>query len=53
MSAPGMTPALLRAPNQPRRQAAGVASSNVYAGLANGFQQAQSIGPTVGARIKF
>jgi hypothetical protein len=32
---------------------AGVALSNVYAGLANGFQQTQTIDPTVGLRIKF
>jgi predicted porin len=32
---------------------AGVALSNVYAGLANGFQQTQNINPTVGVRIKF
>ena len=32
---------------------AGVALSNVYAGLANGFQQTQNIEPTVGVRIKF
>jgi predicted porin len=32
---------------------AGVALSNVYAGLANGFQQTQNIDPTVGVRIKF
>jgi hypothetical protein len=31
----------------------GVALSNVYAGLANGFQQTQNIDPTVGVRIKF
>jgi hypothetical protein len=27
--------------------------SNVYAGLANGFQQTEDIAPTVGMRIKF
>jgi len=32
---------------------AGVALSNVYAGLANGFQATQNIDPTVGVRIKF
>ena len=32
---------------------AGVALSNVYAGLASGFQQTQNIDPTVGVRIKF
>ena len=32
---------------------AGVALSNVYAGLANGFQQTQNIDPTVGVRVKF
>jgi predicted porin len=32
---------------------AGVALSNVYGGLANGYLQAQSIDPTVGLRIKF
>ncbi len=31
----------------------GVALSNVYAGLANGFQATQNIDPTVGLRIKF
>jgi hypothetical protein len=30
-----------------------LALSNVYAGLANGFQQTQNIDPTVGVRIKF
>ena len=48
-----MRPALSRAPNQPRRLAAGVALSNVYAGLANGSQQTLNIDPTVGVRIKF
>jgi predicted porin len=32
---------------------AGVAVSNTYGGLANGFQQTQNIDPTVGLRIKF
>ena len=32
---------------------AGVALSNVYRGLANGFLQTQNIDPTVGLRIKF
>jgi len=32
---------------------AGVALSNVYAGLANGYLQTQNIDPTVGLRIKF
>src|SRR5271165_139669 len=32
---------------------AGVMISNVYAGLANGFQQVQNIAPTAGLRIKF
>jgi predicted porin len=32
---------------------AGVMISNVYAGLANGFQQTQDIAPTVGMRVKF
>ena len=32
---------------------AGVMISNVYAGLANGFQATQNIGPTAGLRIKF
>jgi predicted porin len=32
---------------------AGVALSNVYAGLANGFQATQNIDPTVGVRVKF
>jgi predicted porin len=32
---------------------ADVALSNVYASLANGFQQTQNIDPTVGVRIKF
>jgi hypothetical protein len=32
---------------------AGVALSNVYAGLANRFRQTQNIDPTVGVRIKF
>jgi predicted porin len=32
---------------------AGVALSNVYAGLASGFQATQNIDPTVGVRIKF
>ncbi len=32
---------------------AGVALSNVYGGLANGYLQAQNIDPTVGLRIKF
>ena len=32
---------------------AGVSLSNVYAGLANGYQATQNIDPTVGVRIKF
>ena len=32
---------------------AGLMISNVYAGLANGFQQTQNIAPTVGMRVKF
>jgi predicted porin len=32
---------------------AGVMLSNVYAGLANGFQATQNIGPTAGLRIRF
>src|SRR5580700_7128184 len=32
---------------------AGVMISNVYAGLANGYQQVQNIAPTAGLRIKF
>ncbi len=32
---------------------AGVALSNVYGGLANGYLQSQNIDPTVGLRIKF
>ncbi len=32
---------------------AGVALSNVYSGLASGFQQTQNIDPTAGVRIKF
>jgi hypothetical protein len=32
---------------------AGVALSNVYGGLANGYLQTQNIDPTVGLRIKF
>ena len=32
---------------------AGVALSNVCAGLANGFQQTQNIDPTAGVRVKF
>ena len=32
---------------------AGVMISNVYAGLANGFQATQNIAPTAGLRIKF
>jgi hypothetical protein len=47
----GMTPALSR--SQPRRQAAGVALSNIYAGLANGFSKPRTSDPTVGVRIKF
>ncbi len=27
--------------------------SNVYGGLANGFQQVQAINPTAGLRVKF
>jgi predicted porin len=32
---------------------AGVMVSNVYGGLANGFQQVQAINPTAGLRVKF
>jgi hypothetical protein len=32
---------------------AGVMLSNVYAGLANGYQETQNIAPTAGLRIKF
>ncbi len=32
---------------------AGVMVSNVYGGLANGYQQVQNIDPTVGLRVKF
>ena len=32
---------------------AGVMISNVYAGLANGYQETQNIAPTAGLRIKF
>ena len=32
---------------------AGVALSNVYGGLANGYLQAQNIDPTIGLRLKF
>jgi predicted porin len=32
---------------------AGVMVSNVYAGLANGFQEIQNIAPTAGLRVKF
>ena len=32
---------------------AGVALSNVYGGLANGYLAAQNIDPTVGVRVKF
>ena len=32
---------------------AGVALSNAYPGLANGYQQTQNIDPTLGVRIKF
>ena len=32
---------------------AGVALSNIYGGLANGYLAAQNIDPTVGLRIKF
>jgi hypothetical protein len=32
---------------------AGVMLSNVYGGLANGFQEAQTINPTAGLRVKF
>jgi predicted porin len=32
---------------------AGVMVSNVYAGLANGFQEVQNIAPTAGLRVKF
>jgi hypothetical protein len=32
---------------------AGVALSNLYGGMANGFLAAQNIDPTVGLRIKF
>jgi predicted porin len=32
---------------------AGIMVSNVYGGLANGFQQVQNIGPTAGLRVKF
>ena len=32
---------------------AGVMISNVYAGLANGYQATQNIAPTAGLRVKF
>ncbi len=32
---------------------AGVMISNVYGGLANGYQETQLIAPTAGLRIKF